>query len=344
MGEVAKLIVDAYNRRSMPRTKEPMSGDDMLRVGWVEKAITKTPALKVPIIVAFNRALDNIASEKRQYNGNSQYETKWTKLIPMLVSIIKDFYIVREKFHRLTDLQIVNRIIDYYYSSYTKTSDKLSHPFFCGQGEVEKAVRISEIMRQLRQSKFKASKGYLISVGAIFGLLNGKLKDLNTKTFLDSCKDIGITTVEVNTIDDAQLRQVTSYGQKLGIIMLEWLEDGNKVKFGTREHSIAVIDGYSCRFQDASFVNKFMQNNPNSLVIVTVTKPKLTRTNEKLADKIDKFRHNCHHNCTIAPYGNSNEEAMIIVGEYDGSSAFNSIKIPKYTYSNSLIKLFCKAF
>jgi hypothetical protein len=339
MAYFSTFISDLYNKKSVPLTGEAVSKHDLNRLARLEDIVPVE--LQTPVITSFILLIDGIETEKRQYKTNgTQYATKWTQIIPLLERIVDEYFIVRNHFpSELKDYQIVSRLTDFHMSTYTKTPNRLSHPFICGKGEVEKAVRLSEILTRLP----RANKGYLISIGAIIGLLGNELKDLNTKVFLDYCKKADIEFVEANTIDDAQLKQVSEYGKSLGIKVLEWLEDGAKTKFGSTDKSVAIVDGYSIRFQTADFVNRFKRYNPNSDLVVTITKPKHTRTSISLATKIDDFVGTCKYPCKVVPYGNSEEEALVVVSKHN-IGTFDKITIPHYTYSDKVMQIFCNSF
>jgi hypothetical protein len=341
MSEVFDDILSSYNKRSEGMTHLPMSEDDIERLGNIENAVMQIPTLRIPILIAFHVFISGIESERRVFRDGSQLETKWTRIVPTLETIIDEYRSIRNHFPAtLQDHQIVMALVQYYNSLYTKTCDRLSHPFICHKGEVEKAIRLNEVLHSLN---FRANRGYLISVGAIFGLLDNKLKDLNTKIFLDYCRFADIVEVCANTIDGAQLKQITEYGNHLGIQVDGWQEDGSKINFNSEKKSIAVIDGYSIRFQTAKFVNEFKKRNIGSIAIVTITKPKNTRTSEKFDTKLCQFIKDCHYNCTVVPYGSPKEEAMVVIGNYS-VPVWSKINIPNYTYSKELLELFCNSF
>lgn len=337
MKNFADFIITAYNTSCLRITGKEMTISDCDKVRQAEKLLRGYDGVSNIIANSFVNGISSIRTERWQ---DGKRRTKWSTAVPLLVARpTNDFILGKELMPEVNELVLILRLILFYESIFFRRKYfRYSHPFLTEPGEVDKAKSLGEIMRG---SNFKATEGYLVSVGGLIGFSsNGNMYDLNTKVFLDNCKYMGIRKVIVNTIDATQIRQIIKWGEYNGLEMVACEGDGLTYGFRSDEPSVVVVDGYG-KFQTVDYLKEIKEGIPNSLVILTLAKSTY-RIDKQIMfpEQVFNFIESCDYNCYYKPYGKNDREGLIVI-----NNTTKEVGFPSNDDNNIYVKdLFCKCF
>jgi len=312
-----EIITDAFNRKCIPNTGLSMLDKDMDKVAMAEQIVYKYPESWLVTIDVFTKGMNTIRKGSGMYGkkGKSKFNGAVSKLV---LNPAKDLEETVTMLPAIDDFNtVMSKISDFYLVNFLQTSKNiLSHPFLTGEGEVDKAKKLYQY---LHTSKYKAKNGIFVCCGAIEGFIKGKYKRayLNTAKFIDYCSDVKINYVLANSIDLHQLNQVVRYGELKGIEVRAICKDAADLLTRSQERTVIIVDGYGI-FQKAAYINRLKEQFPNSLIVVTLAKPKNRRDKiVSFTSQVNEFRRDCMYDTEIIPYGNPSEECMIAVKEKD---------------------------